>query len=149
MVCPLLEHICYVVIILLLDIVPYGEAPTAEALDKWFLAGSTDVTGTAVRSSERYLQWWAGRIEASLDGNGFAVGSKLSLADVLLYNVFAEHLKPEERGELPPHRAEPFGSKERTDAFLAKYPKIKASVAAVANNANAQKWWATRGKQGF
>ncbi len=41
----------------------------------------------------RFGQWWIGRIEASLTGSGFAVGDKLSLADILLYNTFAEELK--------------------------------------------------------
>ena len=43
--------------------------------------------------SARFLQWFLGRIEAVLGNNGFAVGDKLSLADVLIYNSFAEYLK--------------------------------------------------------
>jgi len=76
-------------------IVPWGAEPSKDALDKWFDQGATDVTGTADRAgqSTRYLTWWMGRIEAVLGSSGFAVGDSLSLADVLLYNVFSEHLK--------------------------------------------------------
>ena len=76
-------------------IVPWGAEPSKDALDKWFDQGATDVTGTADRAGQptRYLTWWMGRIEAVLGSSGFAVGDSLSLADVLLYNVFSEHLK--------------------------------------------------------
>ena len=129
----------------------YGNAATPEEENKWFEEGATDVTGTAVREgySSRYLTWWMGRIENALDTNGYAVGSKLSYADVLLYFFFAEFLRDEDAGEVPQFKREPFGNKARTAAKLANYPKIKASVDAVAANANFQKHLATRGKQGF
>lgn len=133
-------------------LVAWGQEPTEEALNKWFNEGATDVSGVAAREgqSTRYLTWWMGRIEAALGNNGFAVGNKLSLADVMIYYTFAEHLRAEEAGaDFPQHRREAFGSKERTDAALAKHPKIKASCDAVANNANFQKWLAMRGVQGF
>ncbi len=132
-------------------LVPWGVEPNAENVDKWFDQGSADVTGAADRSgySTRYLTWWMGRIEAALGDKGFAVGDKLSLADVLLYNVFGDYLKPEEAGELAEYRRYPFTNKERTDAALARHPKIKASVDAVANNANMQKWLSIRGVQQF
>jgi len=134
------------------ELVPWGTEPSAEKLNDWFDGGATDVAGTADRAghSTRYAQWWMGRIEATLGNNGFAVGDRLSLADVLLYNTFGEHLRADEaKDDFPQHRREAFGSKARTDALVARHPKIAASVAAVANNANAQKWFATRGVQGF
>jgi glutathione S-transferase len=133
-------------------IVEWGKAPSEEAANKWFDEGATDVTGPAVGEdrSSRFLKWWMGRIEATLAGNGFAVGNKLSLADVLLYYVFAEHLKDEEcAADFPAFRREPFCDKARTDAALAKHPKIKASVDAVAANHNFQKWLSIRGVQTF
>jgi len=134
------------------ELVPWGTEPSAEKLNDWFDGGATDVSGTADRAgySNRFAQWWTGRIESTLGSNGFAVGNRLSLADVLLHNVYGEVLRSEEaKPDFPQYRREPFGSKARTDALVARHPKIAASVAAVANNANAQKWFANRGVQGF
>jgi len=133
-------------------IVAWGAEPTEEQLQKWFEEGSTDATGPADRAghSTRFLTWWLGRIEAVLGAQGFAVGDKLSLADVQLFFIFGDYLRENEvAADFPQFKREPFGSKARTDAILAKFPKLKASVDAVANNANVQKWLASRGVQGF
>jgi glutathione S-transferase len=133
-------------------VTPYGSEPTPEQMDTWFNQGSTDLTGNAERAgySTRYLKWWMGRMENVMGTKGYAVGDKLSLADVLLYNAFGEHLKDSEAAEgVTASRRGAFGSKERTDAALANHPRIKASVDAVANNANIQKWLSIRGVQGF
>lgn len=133
-------------------IVAWGAEPTEEQLEKWFEQGATDSTGAADRAghSTRFMTWWLGRIEAVLGSQGFAVGDKLSLADVQLYFLFGDYLRENEvAADTPQWKREPFGSKARTDAALAKFPKIKASVDAVANNANVQKWLASRGVQGF
>lgn len=134
------------------SLVPAGTEPTAEATEKWFNDGATDVTGTADSSqrSSRYLKWWMGRIEEALDNSGFAVGNKISAADVALYYAFAEELKSEEASEgFPQWRREPFASKSLIQAALPKYPKLKASIDAVANNENFQKWLTMRGPQAF
>jgi glutathione S-transferase len=82
-----------------------------------------------------------GRIERVLGTEGFAVGSKLSLADVLLYNTFADYLRDEEaNADLPSFRRYPFASKERMDTSLAAHPRIQASVNAVASNENIKGW---------
>jgi len=131
---------------------PYGTEPSAEILDKWFASGATDAAGPADRAgyATRFGQWWVGRIEAALTGTGFAVGSKLSLADILLYNTFAEELKDSEApADTPQWKKEAFGSKARVSALLASSPKIGASIAAVASNAGVQAWLARRGPQGF
>jgi glutathione S-transferase len=133
-------------------LVPYGVEPSAEVLNTWFETGADDVTGTAVGAarSTRYAKWWMGRIEATLGNNGFAVGNKLSLADVLIYNTFAETLDESQAlPDTPQWKRESFGSKAAVDAALANYPKLKASCDAVAANANVQKWLSTRGVQGF
>lgn len=60
---------------------------------------------------ERYLTWWMGRIEQALDAEGYAIGDKLSLADLYIYNSFQETLREEEAvsESLPRWRREPFG----------------------------------------
>lgn len=135
------------------DLVPYGTEPTEEKLDTWFTTGATDATGPADRAgySTRFAKWWFGRIEASLTGtNGFAVGNSVTLADVLIYNAFAEVLRDEEaKPDFAAYRRVPFGDKARTDAALASCPRLLASIAAVANHPNAQRWFATRGVQDF
>jgi len=132
-------------------IVPWGAEITAEQANKWFDEGATDSEGAAVRGGERNLTWFLGRIEKQLPGTaGFAVGNKLSLADVQLYYLLAEEWKADEAPEgTPASKRETFGNKARTDAKVAAYPKISASINAVRNNANAKQWWATRGQQGF
>ena len=110
------------------------------------MSGPADRAGYATR----YLTWWMGRIEASLGNDGFAVGSKMSLADVLMYNTFAEFLSKEQAApDFPAWKAEAFGSKARVDTKLKNYPKIQASIAAVAANSGFQNHLATRGVQGF
>lgn len=133
-------------------VVPFGSVPTPESLEKWFETGATDITGPAVGAdrSTRYMKWWLGRIEAVLGNNGFAVGNKLSLADVLMYNIFGETLRDEEAKESAPiWRRTPMSDAAHVEAALAAHPKIKASVDAVANNVNFQKYLRIRGPQGF
>jgi len=133
----------------------YGTAPADEALDKWLNGGATDASGQAVRenSSSRYLTWWLGRIENSLTGtNGFAVGNKLSLADICLYYMLDEHLPASQADEsIPEFRRHPFGttSAEVMQKKLANYPKIKASCDNAKKNAGIKKWIESRGKQKF
>jgi hypothetical protein len=137
-------------------LVPYGVAPTTEALDKWFDSGATDVTGPASQEgrSQRYLKWWMGRIEAALTGtSGFAVGNKISLADVVIYNAFVENVRDSEvAADFADYRKGPFGGRAvepKLAAALAAHPRIKASCDAVASNENIQRWLATRGTQEF
>eukprot|EP01034_Spumella_vulgaris_P032424 gene32424-40020_t len=135
-----------------ITLVPRGSEPTEEQADTWFNTGSTDNSGAADRAgyATRYFKWWLGRIENALGTKGFAVGDKLSLGDLYLYNALAEHLTAETAKEgLPASRKEAFANKARTDALVATFPRIKASIDAVANNANHQKWLAARGVQGF
>lgn len=132
-------------------IVPYGNTPTEENLELFFEGGATDTTGIAnMQDRTRYFKWFSGRIEAILGDDGFAVGGKLSLADVMLYNTFAETLQASEKAEsVAEWRVEPFSSAARTSAGLASCPKLSACIASVAGNANVQKWLATRGTQYF
>lgn len=132
---------------------PYGVEPTTEVLDSWFDTGATDASPAPADGSARdtrFLGWWMGRIEAVVGSGGIAVGDKISLADVLIYNTFAEHLKDDEAAEgVAKFRREPFGSKARTDAALEKHPKLKAICESVAANESIQKWLGSRGVQGF
>lgn len=134
------------------ELIPWGVEPSEEKLDTWFNQGATDVSGPADRAgyATRYAQWWFGRIEATLGTNGFAVGNRISLADVILFAVLGDYLRDSEsKPEIPQWKREPFGSKARTDALLARHPRLQASVRAVAENAGAQRWLENRGVQGF
>jgi glutathione S-transferase len=143
-------------------LVPYGTAPTEEDTKKWFEEGSKDSAGTAERSgrSTRYLTWFLGRIEKALEHvasgrkteSPFAVGDQISLADVLMYNTFAEHLRTTDLSPdstLGKHVREPFGDAVVMSAVLHHYPRISSSIASVANHPNFQKWLDVRGVQGF
>jgi len=132
-------------------LVPYGVEPSAEALDKWFNEGATDVSGVADGTNRsRYLKWFTGRIEATLQDNGFAVGNSISLADVLLYNVYAEVLGKDEGGsEKPPYALHFFGSLERTNEVVKHHPRLTKILKTVQANPNLQKWLGQRGKQAF
>lgn len=133
--------------------VPWGTEPTAAFLETFFDdASANDYTGPAngEKRAARHLLWFMGRMEGLVGSDGFAVGGKFSLADVLLFNCFADSLTPEECAtELPAYRREPFSSLSRTSAALAKHPKIAKIVANVAAHPNIKKWMAERGKQGF
>ena len=117
------------------------------------IAQATDYEGPADASkrSGRQLKWYMGRMERLVGDDGFAVGGKLSLADVQLYNMFADTLTVAEAAnkELPAHRREPLASGARTAAALDAHPKLKACVASVAEHKNVQKWLAARGKHAY
>ncbi len=133
-------------------LVPYGTEPSEAALATFFdSADATDFAGPAdgAKRDARQLQWFMGRLER-LVGDGFAVGGKLSLADVLIFRAFGDALTPEQaKGELPAHRRDPFASLARTNAALAKHPRISKIVANVAAHPNVAKWLSERGPQGF
>lgn len=137
------------------NLVPYGTHPTEEVLKMWFSEGASDVTkGTnAVMKDkkERYFKWFAGRIENTLDNHGFAVGHRLSLADVLIYNLLAETLAKDQRKDenVPDSGCEPFTSLAMVNEAIKDLPKIKESIVKVMENKGAQKWWAERGVQYF
>jgi glutathione S-transferase len=134
------------------SMVPYGQCPTEEQLDEWYTGGATDIDGPAnpAGKDRRYAIWYFGRIEKLLGTSGFAVGSQLSLADVLIYNLLAESLSPEQAdSSVPAWKCGAFGNKDRTDAFLESYPRMKASINAVASNKDFQKWLQIRGVQKF
>lgn len=134
-------------------LMPWGVEPTAENMDKFFDTNeATDFTGVADGSkrSSRQLLWFMGRLEHLLDGSGFCVNGRLSLADVMLFEHFGDNLAADETlSELPAFRRETYGSKERTEKALEKHPKLKAVVENVRSHQGVQKWLATRGKQGF
>jgi glutathione S-transferase len=133
-------------------LVAWNKVPDPAALDKWFEGGAVDLTGMADRPGQgtRYMKWWMGRMETVMGPNGFAVGSKLSLADILLYYTLKDSLSPEQAAPgVPRWRCEPFCDSKRTDAALAKHPKILASCEKVATNPNIQKWLSMRGVNTF
>jgi len=124
-------------------VMPYGVKLVPEMLDKWFGTGAQDrspAPADAAAGKERCMRWWAERIEVVVGEGGFAVGSKLSLADVLIFRHFADG---------PSNVMEPFGSKERTDAVLASCPKLSAIIARVAEEPGMQKFLAMRAEKGL
>ena len=69
-------------------LVPWGSTPSDEILATLFDdATANDLTGPAdgSKASSRNIRWFAGRMEALVGADGFAVGGKLSLADVLIF----------------------------------------------------------------
>jgi len=133
---------------------PYGQDVTDEMKKVWFETGAEDESpgpADGAKGGERFFKWWAKRIEFCVAGNGFAFGDKLSLADLLIYNAFAETMNPGEEAHdgVAQHRKEPWSDKAKTEAGLASCPKLKASIAAVASNENIQKWLKTRPKMNF
>jgi glutathione S-transferase len=135
-------------------LVPYGSTPTEEQLKTWFEEGGDDRTGVAGSRGDRQMKWFVGRLEEGLAGkDGFAVGNRISLADILLYNCFAEVLTAAELGDAPSDGAKgaqfPFTSLEKTNAILTSCPRITASINHVRNNANIQKYLNDRGVQMF
>lgn len=130
-------------------------ASAAEKVATWFAesaakdyCGPSDMSGTR---GERRARWFMNRLETFLGSDGFAVGGKLSLADLLIYNAFAETLTDDEipRPDFPAARRYPFGDLEATNAALADCPKLSAIIASVKADANIQAYLAGRGKQMF
>lgn len=130
---------------------PYGTEPDEAKLADFFdNAAADDYAGPAngEKRGERKLKWFLGRMEG-LVGDGFAVGGKLSLADVLLFNLLADHLPADTHPDLPAHKREPLTSKAKTDAAVEAHPKLKACIASVATHPGVVAWMGARGKQGF
>jgi len=134
---------------------PYGQEPTEENLDLWFDGGATDFEGVAdiTKRSQRFLTWWMGRLERQLPSSSspsYAVGSSTTLADVAIHDLFLNYLEKDDASDsVQKWVREPFGDKARTDALLAKHPKLKAICEQVAQNPNYKKWLSIRGKQDF
>ena len=133
--------------------IPYGTDPSevAEAVADFFdNAAATDFAGPANREKmgDRKLKWFLGRMEG-LVGDGFVVGGKLSLSDVMLYNMFADFLPADTHAELPAWKREPLTNKAKVDEVLEAFPKIRACIASVAAHPNIVAWMASRGPQGF
>lgn len=135
------------------NLIEYGSAPSEELLDMLFTAGATDrapLPADGSKRKERYYQWFLGRIEDTVGSNGFAVGSRLSLADVLLRNYLSETLESAQCAkEIPAYRREPLMSAARTKKLLAKYPKIQRILQNVDSQPGLKHWLSVRGLQSF
>ena len=139
-------------------LIPYGTEPTKELNTKWFESGAKD---RAPKSSDfsnrdRYFHWYCGRLEDLVSLNnkstgGYAVGNRISLADVLIYNMFREHLRDEEALKtLASYRREPFGDYETTTRILrTSYPKLHKICDLVGDHPGVKKWLSMRGVQRF
>jgi len=134
-------------------LIPYGQEPTEELLTKWFTTGAEDMSPENAAStgrSERFAKWWFGRIESTLTSSQFAVGNSISLADVVIYNTFAELLKDDECPTgFADYRKQPFGNASLTAAALKSTPKLSGICANVRSQPQVEKWLSTRGLQKF
>jgi len=133
------------------NLIPYGSEPTEDQLNTWFDTGATDSSGPADMKtrSTRYLKWYVGRIENVVGDDGYAVGGKLSLADLLIYNLFAETLLEEEAADNVKEvkwRRQPFCDLERTNKALIAAPNLAKICKNVRNNPGIKKWLETRGE---
>jgi len=90
----------------------------------------------------RYFNWFAGFLEKVV-GDGYSVGNRFSLADVVLFVRLGDVAS--NLGQT----GEPFQNLEKTNKALSNYPKLVKIVANVAAHPNIQKWLATRGDQAF
>lgn len=126
-----------------MNVMPFGKEVTPEMVDKWFNTGADDKSpapADGAGRNERYLKWWIARIEACVGDGGFAVGSKTSLADVVIFRTFADGTS---------NTQEAMGSKEHTDKALASCPKLKLICETMAANPNMQKFLAWRAERGL
>lgn len=88
----------------------------AEAMAKFFDTDSAnDHAGMAVGAGRpnRMLKWYMGRLEGVVGGGGTAVGGAISLADLLLYNKFAENLSEAEMPDAPAYKRAPFNDAQK------------------------------------
>eukprot|EP00036_Acanthoecidae_sp_10tr_P008790 CAMPEP_0182915366 /NCGR_PEP_ID=MMETSP0105_2-20130417/283_1 /TAXON_ID=81532 ORGANISM="Acanthoeca-like sp., Strain 10tr" /NCGR_SAMPLE_ID=MMETSP0105_2 /ASSEMBLY_ACC=CAM_ASM_000205 /LENGTH=293 /DNA_ID=CAMNT_0025052225 /DNA_START=36 /DNA_END=917 /DNA_ORIENTATION=+ len=135
-------------------VVPYGTEPTEEALDKLFAKQPADrspARADGSKQSERAYYWFLSRIEYLVGDAGFAVGSRLSLADVLLRYALTDAITESQKGkpDIPAYRCEPLMSAKRTAELLADFPKIQKILASVGKEPGYAKWMAQRGPQMF
>ena len=129
---------------------PWGTEPVPEKMAEFFDdASATDYTGPAARGGKRAFLWFLGRMELLVGADGFAVGGKLSLADVMLYGLLGDTLDATLHEDMPAWKREPLTDKAKVDAALVKHPKIAACVASVAQHPAIIAWMAKRGKQAF
>ena len=82
-------------------------------------------------------------------GEEYAVGNRLSLADFVIYNTFAEYLPQEQKKELPEWRRNTFGNFLLTVSHLQNYPKLGNIINNITEEKNVQRWLETRGVQKF
>ena len=132
--------------------VPWGTAPTPESLASLFDdATATDYSGPADGSkrASRNVLWHAKRLEGIVGTGGFAVGNKISLADVLIHNRFGDSLPEAGNEKIASFMREPLKSLAHTQKLLASCPNLSQIVQNVANHAEVKKWLETRGPQGF
>jgi len=129
-------------------LVPYGTEPTAAAFAAFFdEKAALDFSGSAdmASRSKRGFCWYANRMEGLVGKDGFAVGNKTSLADILIFRYFGDVMRagPENEKARPAQR-EPFESLARVAKALEKCPKLRAIIEKVRGNAKLAAYLASR-----
>jgi len=124
-------------------LVPFGntfdDATKAEKSRTWF---ETAPPAAGTRDG-RYVQWFLTNLEAVVGDNGFAVGTKVSIADAYLYNRFGEN------DAALPGGGGAFGNAAATVEVLKGFPKVQRIVENYRNIPGVKKWLETRGPQNF
>ena len=119
--------------------VPLADDELAANKKVWF---ETPAVPELENRAERQLQWFLGKVEATLpdSGSGYSVGGRPSLADAYIFNLLGEYAPTVEDKT----KGEPFGDKTATDAVLAGFPKLKAVVDTFRDSPGMQQYLSTR-----
>ena len=125
---------------------PYKMELTEEEKQKnydiWFMTSATPVLEGR---KERQLQWFLEKIEILLDGNGYSIGARPSLADAYLYNLLGEQAP-----ELNSPKGEGwFQNRTGTDFVLTMFPKLNEVVSTFGSSPGMEHWLSTRGDQNW
>eukprot|EP00035_Acanthoeca_spectabilis_P020844 m.434857 g.434857 ORF g.434857 m.434857 type:complete len:296 (+) comp17779_c0_seq1:76-963(+) len=134
--------------------VDYPNPPTEEQLEMFFSDSAPDrspLKADPEGRGKRYFKWFLGRLEYLVGDNGYAVGNRVSLADVLIRYELGESLPDNQCGkaDIPAWRREPLMSAARTAALLEEFPKLRSIVANVNGQQGLQRWLQIRGVQMF
>ena len=86
------------------------------------------------------------RLEMLLDEQA-AVGTSISLGDIILFSKIGDVLREEETNNLPQYHREPFCDKSRVDKALESFPKLSNAIQLVKRHPNIQRWLSIRGVQ--
>mmetsp|Transcript_99517 Transcript_99517/g.138226 ORF Transcript_99517/g.138226 Transcript_99517/m.138226 type:complete len:295 (+) Transcript_99517:13-897(+) len=135
-------------------IVDYPNPPTEEQLEMLFSDSAPDrspAKADPAGRGKRYFKWFLGRLEYLVGSDGFAVGNRLSLADILLRHTLAENLPDSQCGkpDIASWRREPLMSAKRTAKLLEEFPKLKRIVENVEGQPGLARWLQIRGVQMF
>jgi glutathione S-transferase len=103
--------------------------------EQWF-------SGTGSAQGQRELQWHLRQLEKVVGSDGYAVGSKVSYADVTLFNKLAD--LPITLGLFGNTNPEPMNNNAKVTEVLAQFPNVAKIVSTVAESAAMKAYLAAR-----